>query len=1033
MKPTHRALAWCLILSLLLQGTGCTRRYYRKDADKEVAKLLQEKSCDPRWSLDGYYVYPNPEARFGDVSNPDKPPMPPDDHGAYELSPHPQGPYHKSGVGLVGGTGYLDRLDEWDRLNRAEQAEEERTRRERGTPGAKKDAAQEEAPAANGGNGQAPAARGSAAGGAGKAKPLAEGMTRPPDDGLGGDSGIAGELTPQQIQARAEQYTRRELIDAVTTKGPIPEKEAEKKVSQERAFLIKLDQSVELGLINSREYQTRREQLYIAALPVTLERFAFYPQLLAAGTAFRERFGRETPEGYVNRWRTTAFAGFSQAFTSGGLLLLNFANRTVFNLFNRPDVSVSTFSLDVVQPLLLGAGKAVTLEPLTQAERDLLYAIRDFAKFRQDFYVYIAAGQPAIQGVQAIPVRIPPGTLSIPSSFIPSPTPFIRPFVTNLVSPQVLPNSGFPNLSTVFLQNAPPQGYLGSLIDKATLINQYRNIEALKRFLRLFRVYLEGGLVNSVQVGQVEQQLLQSIENGLSQQTAYRSDLDQFKQQLGLPMFVRLDLDDTPLRPMFDQTRRYEEISNTYEEVSNRALQYALPDAEEVKQLRGRLRALMINSPFVRGTPFAERIGGLLDEVARIPRGAALDDRIERLQKEANALREKREQLRDKESDLPEKEMRRLEELDFQADLARYERSLRAYETRFWETEKDPARRAALQNRQFVVVYRFFLSLIEEAFRERQERVRRLWPDLPALCVDGVDLLSGDDDTVLAAVTRAALENRLDLMNQRAQLVDSWRKIRVAANALLGVLNVQYHFDVSTTPGRFEPFNFRGSTSHQQLIVDGTLPIVRIAQRNAYRMTLIAYQQQRRQLQQAEDQVLFDVRSQLRTLRSFGYNYQNVQKRAIELAFSQVDQSLQAFSQPQQPSGPALPAGAVGPPTTGGGGGGAGGGGDPAALTQQLLTAQNSLLRAQNDLYNTWIAYLTSRISIYRDMGLMQVDPRGVWIDDVATYHCSPSCASPQRPDGDKRPGGTTPAPGERPGGGPERLPAPKPVPPAEK
>ena len=51
---------------------------------------------------------------------------------------------------------------------------------------------------------------------------------------------------------------------------------------------------------------------------------------------------------------------------------------------------------------LARAGRAVTLEPLTQAERNLLYVVRDFAKFRQEFFVFIAAGQPAfIPGVQA--------------------------------------------------------------------------------------------------------------------------------------------------------------------------------------------------------------------------------------------------------------------------------------------------------------------------------------------------------------------------------------------------------------------------------------------------------------------------------------------------------------------------------------------------------------------------------------------------------------------------------------------------------
>ena len=54
----------------------------------------------------------------------------------------------------------------------------------------------------------------------------------------------------------------------------------------------------------------------------------------------------------------------------------------IYNLGNNPSTTVSTLSLDVIQPLLRGAGWAVTLEPLTQAERNLLYAVRDFARFR---------------------------------------------------------------------------------------------------------------------------------------------------------------------------------------------------------------------------------------------------------------------------------------------------------------------------------------------------------------------------------------------------------------------------------------------------------------------------------------------------------------------------------------------------------------------------------------------------------------------------------------------------------------------------
>src|SRR5262245_19782032 len=94
-----RAWAAALVLPGLLTG-GCVRRFYRDKADQEVSHLLTEKSQDPRWSLEGYYVYPDPRARFADGSDPDHPPMPPDDPAAYELSPNPQKP-GKAGAGRV--------------------------------------------------------------------------------------------------------------------------------------------------------------------------------------------------------------------------------------------------------------------------------------------------------------------------------------------------------------------------------------------------------------------------------------------------------------------------------------------------------------------------------------------------------------------------------------------------------------------------------------------------------------------------------------------------------------------------------------------------------------------------------------------------------------------------------------------------------------------------------------------------------------------------------------------------------------------
>src|SRR5262245_28809508 len=45
----------------------------------------------------------------------------------------------------------------------------------------------------------------------------------------------------------------------------------------------------------------------------------------------------------------------------------------------------------ITQPLLRGGGRTVAMEDLTQAERDLLYALREFTQFRKEFAVNVAS------------------------------------------------------------------------------------------------------------------------------------------------------------------------------------------------------------------------------------------------------------------------------------------------------------------------------------------------------------------------------------------------------------------------------------------------------------------------------------------------------------------------------------------------------------------------------------------------------------------------------------------------------------------
>ncbi len=262
-----------------------------------------------------------------------------------------------------------------------------------------------------------------------------------------------------------------------------------------------------------------------------------------------------------------------------------------------------------------------------------------------------------------------------------------------------------------------------------------------------------------------------------------------------------------------------------------------------------------------------------------------------------------------------------------------------------------------------------FEFVLVGARNERLQMVRESWPTLPPVIVDGVDLLAAPIEEAYAKSAQTALTNRLDLMNGRAQLVDSWRQIAVRANSLLGVLNVGYHISTSTPAGQAKPVSFSTDQTTQQVTLNAELPLVRRAERNSYRVGLINFQRRRRSLQSQEDVILNSVRGEIRRLRVVAQQYK-IQQQQVDLAYLVVENALENFDQPQ---------------ATGGGAAAA------ASLTQQLITAQQGLVRAQQQLYTLWTNYHTVRMTLYLDLELMPLDARGVWIDEYSTRERQPS------------------------------------------
>lgn len=732
-------------------------------------------------------------------------------------------------------------------------------------------------------------------------------------------------------------------------------------------YRINLDQALQLAIINSRELQSQRENLYLAALPVTTEQFNFLPQFMATQEAIRQWSARESDFGPTNQWELNSAAGVGMNFVTGGMLLLKLANQTIIDMSSNkgPTISTSNLVFDISQPLLRGGGLAVALEPLTQSERDLLYEIRRYARFNKEFFVQIAGGP----GVGA------PG------------------LAATLVQSTVLASN-----SGTIRANATVVGYLPTVLRKLNIEVQARNVNELVELLKFYREFAKGGGLSPLQVDQVEQQLLDARTQLLAQEVFYLDSIEQFKLQLGLPTDLPLELNVNVLEDLREQLFRFQNL-----ELSARKIGEAFTRMESLEDGTGTLRKelleLIRSATLTKGTKFAsnfpERLAhwttlnstivekssaisttlAVLGQLPGLTGGTALysiaqsttSPLVHQLMLR-NTLIDERDDLIDAEKPVPPELERKILHARREYELGALDTLLTIYKSRPWLAERNERDRKAAQDVIFRQIEARLSLILDEARDETQQAYDKLWPQLPPTRLSGRDLLRLNLDEAQDFVGEVALENRLDLMNQQALLADSWRKIAVFANSLMGTFDVRYNATMLAPPSMVigQGLNFDGNNTRHQIIFNTELPLVRRIERNNYRASLIAYQRQRRNLQAVQDTIMLQVRSRVRRLQQLEETYK-IQQRALLLIYSQVNQSREQLQAPPEPGLTRDTAAAAG------------------TATLQLLQAQRSLPQAQNNLYTTWINYLITRMELYRDLELMQIDSRGVWIDDYSS------------------------------------------------
>jgi outer membrane protein TolC len=164
---------------------------------------------------------------------------------------------------------------------------------------------------------------------------------------------------------------------------------------------LTLTDALQIAAHESREYQTQKEGVFEVALQLDLERDAFRRTwtgvLEGLYQASLEREVVIDDEGHTDRQAVGGLeyggiAGLSQRFKNGltftgqiGLDLVSLLTQE--RLFSRGIFADVTATM----PLMRGAGEFVVSEPLTQAERNVVYAIYEFERFKRQFAVDVAS------------------------------------------------------------------------------------------------------------------------------------------------------------------------------------------------------------------------------------------------------------------------------------------------------------------------------------------------------------------------------------------------------------------------------------------------------------------------------------------------------------------------------------------------------------------------------------------------------------------------------------------------------------------
>ena len=729
-------------------------------------------------------------------------------------------------------------------------------------------------------------------------------------------------------------------------------------VNSEGKVVLDQDTIFDLALIHSPAYRTALENVYLSALDVTAERFAFDTKFYGGESLLYNNYGgfrKDSVSTLTNDIGSNA--AVRRHLATGADIVVGIANTMVWTFGPNGEQSfnpITSLGYSITQPLLRNAGRQIVLENLTKSERRLLANVRQLAFYQQGFYVGVLTGSYAV---------------SAPSA------------------------GGYPSRN---ISSVSRGGYYGLLSSQVQIRNQQSQVQSLRENLDQYEEYFKAGkLSNSLQVEQVRSQFLSGQSTLMSLKYNYESNIDSYLISIGLPPDVAQVTIQDSLLDQFTlmsptMTDLYDRLNDQIKILHNREM--PVPDdvmgqikefhkglevgdqeiAEDFKRLEDSIPGRVSAMESLR-----KRLAEELPEVdSSICDAEVLKDRVARIQSDyydvkeeigdlfrlidltigryspqelARMIVETRENPNASPFDVDTVDLinkLRMEDIFDQDNLSEEvtDDALRVGRV----TREDTTRGKSYDIRE---PYRYWVSNCLSALAEKMTTFRLVQTRIR---LETVELSDVDIDP--AEAIEMARENRFDWMNARSELVDTWRNIEIVANQLKGDLSVSISGNIRSEGEN--PVNFSAKGASMNASVEFDAPLTRLLERNSYRRALISYDQARRSYYTYVDNVKMQLR---RTLREIHRNQLDLElkRESVRVAVIQVHQAQLKLSKPATSASRSV--------------------GDTSA--RDLVEALNTLLNSQNTFMTTWLEYQVQRMALLLQMGLFEIDERGRWID----------------------------------------------------